>query len=40
LGLAKKIDVDMPALKAIWDENLKIRKHRDWEEMPQAFKKK
>jgi len=40
LGLAKKIGVDMPALKAIWDENLKIRKHRDWEEMPQAFKKK
>ena len=39
LGLAKKIDVDMPALKAIWDENLKIRKHRDWEEMPQAFKR-
>lgn len=40
LGLAKNVDVDMPALKAIWDENLKIRKHREWEEMPQAFKKK
>lgn len=40
LGLAKKIGVDMPALKAVWEENLKIRKHRDWEEMPQAFKKK
>lgn len=40
LGLAKKIGVDMPALKTIWEENLRIRKHRDWEEMPQAFKKK
>lgn len=40
LGLAKKIGVDMPALDAIWKENLKIRKHRDWEELPQAFKKK
>jgi len=40
LGLAKKLDVDMNALKTIWEENLRIRKHRDWEEMPQAFKKK
>jgi len=40
LGLAKQIGIDMSALQAIWDKNLKIRKNRDWEEMPQAFKKK
>ncbi len=40
LGLAKKLGVDMSALQAVWDKNLKIRKNRDWEEMPQAFKKK
>ncbi len=40
LGLAKKLKVDVSALTAIWKKNLKIRKHRDWEEMPQAFKKK
>ncbi|MGA3291572.1 MAG: hypothetical protein ABSC49_00285 [Candidatus Microgenomates bacterium] len=40
LGLAKKIGINMPALKAVWEENLKVRKHRDWEDMPQAFKKK
>ncbi len=39
LGLAKKLKVDMSALEAIWKKNLKIRKNRDWEEMPQAFKK-
>lgn len=40
LGLAKNLKVDTSALEAIWKKNLKIRKHRDWEEMPQAFKKK
>ena len=40
LGLAKKLDIEMPALKAVWEENLKVRKNRDWEELPQAFKKK
>jgi UDPglucose 6-dehydrogenase len=40
LGLAKELKVDMSALEAIWKKNLKIRKNRDWEEMPQAFKKK
>ncbi len=40
LGLAKKIGVDMSALEAVWKKNLKVRKHRDWEDMPQAFKKK
>lgn len=40
LGIAKELNVDMSALDAVWKKNLKIRKHRDWEEMPQAFKKK
>jgi UDPglucose 6-dehydrogenase len=40
LGLAKKIGVDVSALDAIWKKNLKIRKNRDWEALPQAFKKK
>lgn len=40
LGLAKDLKVDMSALEAIWKKNLKIRKNRDWEAMPQAFKKK
>lgn len=39
LGLAKNLGLDMSALQAIWDKNLKIRKNRDWEDMPQAFKK-
>ena len=39
LGIAKKLNIDMSALDAIWKKNLKIRKNRDWEEMPQAFKK-
>lgn len=40
LGVAKKEGVDMSALRAVWDKNLKIRKNRDWEDLPQAFKKK
>jgi len=40
LGIAKKLGVDMSALEAIWKKNLKVRKNKDWEEMPQAFKKK
>ena len=40
LGFAESKKVDVAALKAIWEKNLKIRKNRDWEEMPQAFKKK
>ena len=40
LGLAKDLKVDVSALDAIWKKNLKIRKNRDWEAMPQAFKKK
>jgi UDPglucose 6-dehydrogenase len=40
LGLAKKLKVDMSVLESVWKKNLKVRKHRDWEELPQAFKKK
>jgi UDPglucose 6-dehydrogenase len=40
LGLAKEIKVDMSVLNEVWKKNLKIRKHKEWEEMPQAFKKK
>ena len=40
LGFAKKNKVDMSALQAIWDKNIKIRKNRDWEHMPQAFTSK
>jgi len=40
LGLAKKVKVDMSALEGVWKKNLKIRKNKDWESMPQAFKKK
>ncbi len=39
LGLAKQLKVDVSALEAIWKKNLKVRKHRDWESMPQAFNK-
>lgn len=40
LGLARELKVDMSVLQAVWDKNLKVRKNRDWEEMPQAFEKK
>ncbi len=40
LGLAKKLKVDMSALSAIWQKNLKIRKDRNWENMTSAFRKK
>lgn len=40
LGFAKDKKVDMSALQAIWDKNLKIRKVRDWEEMHSAFRPK
>jgi UDPglucose 6-dehydrogenase len=39
LGLAKKIKIDMSVLSEVWKKNLKIRKNRDWEDLPQAFKK-
>lgn len=34
---AKKIGVDVSALRAIWKKNLKVRKNRDWEKMENAF---
>lgn len=37
LSYAKQKDVDMSALNAIWEKNLKIRKVRDWEHMDNAF---
>ena len=37
LAFTKKIGVDMSALEAIWEKNLKIRKNRDWEKMDNAF---
>lgn len=40
LGLAKKLKVDMSALSAVWQKNLKIRKNRDWEHMTSAFRRK
>lgn len=40
LGLARQLKVDVSALEAIWKKNVKIRKHKDWEDMPQAFKRK
>ncbi len=40
LGLARGLKVDMSVLQAVWDKNLKVRKNKDWEDMPQAFEKK
>ena len=39
LGLAKKLGVDMSVLNEVWKKNIEIRKDRDWEALPQAFKK-
>lgn len=35
-GLAKKLKVDTAILDAVWSKNLKIRKVKDWEEIPFA----
>lgn len=40
LGFAKEIKLDLPVLKEIWEENLKIRKNRDWEGMHSSFRPK
>jgi len=37
LSYSKQVGVDMSALQAIWDKNMKIRKNRDWEHMDNAF---
>ena len=39
LSFAKEKGVDVAALEAIWEKNLKIRKNRDWEKMDNAFGK-
>jgi len=35
-ALAKKLKVDTTILDAVWEKNLKVRKVRDWEEIPFA----
>lgn len=40
LGLAKKMNIDLSVLKTAWKKNLRIRKTRDWEEIPGAVSKK
>lgn len=39
-ALAKKLGVDTKILDAVWKKNLKIRKVKDWEEIPFAVSKK
>jgi UDPglucose 6-dehydrogenase len=36
LGLARELGVDLSVLEAVWKKNLKIRKVRDWEDIPGA----
>lgn len=36
LGLAKELGIDLSVLEAAWKKNLKIRKVRDWEDIPGA----
>ena len=38
-GLAKELKVDTSILNTVWRKNLKIRKVRDWEEIPFAVGK-
>jgi UDPglucose 6-dehydrogenase len=40
LGFAKKLKVDMSVLEAVWEKNLNIREHREWEQMRSAFREK
>lgn len=40
LGLGKELGVKMDLLETAWKKNLKIRKVRDWEEIPGAVSKK
>lgn len=37
LAFAKRNNIDMSALNAIWEKNLKIRKNKEWEHMDNAF---
>jgi len=34
IDLFEKLDVDVSLLKTVWEKNLKIRKVKDWEEIP------
>jgi UDPglucose 6-dehydrogenase len=36
--VAKDLGVDPKVMKAVWEKNLEVRKHRDWEEMEKAVK--
>ena len=36
IGLCKKLGVDASLLETAWHKNLKIRRHRDWEDIPFA----
>lgn len=40
IGLFKELGVDSSFLETVWKKNLKIRKTRDWEEIPGAVSKK
>lgn len=40
IGLFKEKGVDASFLETVWKKNLKIRKNRDWEEIPGAVTKK
>lgn len=40
LGLAKDLGIELSVLEAAWKKNLKIRKVKDWEEIPGAVSKK
>lgn len=40
IGMADKLGVDTELLDTVWQKNLKIRKVKDWEEIPFAVSKK
>lgn len=40
LGLASEKGIDLSVLRSAWQKNLKIRKIRDWEDIPGAVSKK
>jgi len=39
IGRAKELDVDVSFIEKMWNENLRIRKIQDWEEIPWAITK-
>ena len=36
IGRARELGVDVSLLETVWDQNLRMRKNRDWEEIPGA----